>query len=134
MILEKNRKYKKIIKDTLSESNKIKFRRITDDKGDLADTLIFNLENKTLAYKFVEKLNSIGLITKNLPDAIDWHFSGTWNQMFFDVPEYKNKWNTQWKKSDDLLRRSISLPIFIKKTEKEIINESKAILKILNSI
>ena len=132
-IVNRNRLNKNILKKNISTS-KIKFRNITDEKGDLADTLIFNFEKKSDALKFVKKYNSNGYFTKNIPDALDWHFSGTWNQMFNDVEDYKNCWSTQWKKSADLLYRSIAIPILVKSDETYLMKQVDTINSILKEI
>ena len=132
-IVNKNRHNKNLLKKNIS-SSKIKFRTITDLKGDLADTLIFNFEKKSYASKFVKKYNSKGYYTKNIPDALDWHFSGTWNQMFNDIKEYKDCWNTKWKKSADLLYRSIAIPILVNSDETFLLKQSETINSILSEI
>ena len=132
-IVNKNRHNQNLLKKNIS-SSKIKFRTITDLKGDLADTLIFNFEKKSYASKFVKKYNSKGYYTKNIPDALDWHFSGTWNQMFKDVKEYKDCWNTKWKKSADLLYRSIAIPILVNSDETFLLKQAETINGILSEI
>lgn len=118
-IVSKNREHKSFLKKNMDKS-KIVFRNITDVEGDLADTLIFNFENVSLANHFLDLYKSFGYGTKNIPDAIDWHFSGTWNHMFVNVPAYKNTWKTQWTKTSELLARSIAIPIYVKSTNDEL--------------
>jgi 8-amino-3,8-dideoxy-alpha-D-manno-octulosonate transaminase len=113
---------------------KIKFRKITDVEGDLADTLIFNFEKTDMADKFVKEFYAAGYGTKNVPDAIDWHFAGTWNQMFVDVPAYKNSWNSAWEKSAELLYRSVAIPVMVKSSESDISKQLETINKILADI
>ena len=112
IIREGNLRNKKIIKDALIENQDsgLKFRRITDPE-ELADTLIFNFPELTRTQEVVEKLTELGVPTKNLPDALDWHFAGKWNHMFNDVPKYKKSWHMEWAKTANLLERSISIPI-----------------------
>ena len=88
----------------------------------------------TITKKFVEKLSKSSLFTKNVPDAIDWHFSGTWNHMFQEVPEYKHCWQTKWERSAKLLSRSISLPIFVNKNEDDMKIDGELILNIIKSL
>tara|TARA_B100000900_G_scaffold370996_1_gene349907 strand:- start:22288 stop:23454 length:1167 start_codon:yes stop_codon:yes gene_type:complete len=132
-ILEKNRHNKKLLKSSINDEN-ITFRNIVDGDQELADTLIFYFDNKEKAKIFVEKYNEAGYFTKNLPDAIDWHFSGTWNHMFVNDDNYKDTWHNQWPITDDLLRRSISIPIMVNHSEEEIIVQANIINKILESI
>ncbi|MEK6809743.1 MAG: DegT/DnrJ/EryC1/StrS family aminotransferase [Nanoarchaeota archaeon] len=113
-ILGKQREHKKIIKDALREVKNIEFRELPDPEGDAGDTLFFFVENKDKAKLFAKMMKEKGLGTKNVPDAIDWHFAGTWTQIFHDFDEYKGKELSQvWKNSNDLLRRSIALPILV---------------------
>lgn len=133
-IVEINRANKRALKEILARSNKIRFRRITDEAGDLADTLIFNFESKALCDAFLAKYTAGGYHTKNVPDAIDWHFSGTWNHMFADVPAYRDTWRTAWAVSAELLGRSVAVPIYCKPTVDEMRAQGEAMLKMLNSL
>jgi len=63
-----------------------------------------------------------GLGTKNLPDAINWHFAGTWTHIFSDC--------SLWPKSEDLLRRAIAIPIYVKMDE----NQINKVIKIIREI
>ena len=132
-IVKKNRENKFYLKNNIN-GEKIIFREITDENGDLADTLIFNFESKSLADIFVKKYNNHGYFTKNIPDALDWHFSGTWNQMFNETPMYKNSWSTVWSKSANLLYRSVAIPIFVKNDKDYMNKQIDAINKILKEI
>lgn len=129
-ILEKNRLNKSFLKNNLN-SEKINFRKITDIKGDLSDTLIFNFETTKHANKFVKLFNQSGYFTKNIPDALDWHFSGTWNHMFKNVKAYKNNWSTKWEKSSNLLFRSVAIPIFVNSKDEYLEKQLNIINKIL---
>lgn len=134
MIVGLNQRNKQVLKEMLGQSNKIQFRRITDEEGELADTLIFYFDNNAICKKFLDKYLAAGLITKNVPDAMDWHFSGTWNHMFQNVPAYRDNWKTAWAKSARLLERSVSIPIFVKKSMDEMQAQGETILKILNEL
>ncbi len=134
LIVSLNQRNKQIVKETLMQSDKIQFRRITDEAGELADTLIFNFENKKQCERFLEKYLAKGLPTKNVPDAMDWHFSGTWHHMFKDVPAYRDTWATAWVKSAALLERSVSIPIFVKTSVQEAQQQADVILTILNAL
>ena len=77
---------------------------------------------------------SLGYTTKNIPDAIQWHFAGTWNHMFNNVNKYKNTWKKEWQFGRDLLKRSIALPILVKSNKDYIDKHVSAINNILKSI
>ncbi|MDG1946507.1 MAG: hypothetical protein P8I57_01345, partial [Amylibacter sp.] len=84
------------------------------------DTLIFNFPELKRTQEVVKKLVKLDVPTKNLPDALDWHFAGKWNHMFNNVPVYKDSWHMEWAKTADLLERSISIPIFCKWSTAEV--------------
>jgi 8-amino-3,8-dideoxy-alpha-D-manno-octulosonate transaminase len=132
-IVSKNRANKAFLKSNIKK-DKINFRRITDEAGDLADTLIFNFENTDLTDRFVKAFYEAGYGTKNVPDAIDWHFAGTWNQMFTGVPAYKETWPTAWKRSAELLYRSVAIPVMVKSTAEDLEKQVVAINRILDSL
>ena len=111
-ILEKQRENKNKIKQGIKNVKNIEFREVFDEKGDAGDTLIFFVNNRDKAKKIVELLKKQGLGTKNLPDAINWHFSGTWSHIFEDV--------SLWPKSEDLLRRAIAIPIMVEMSDEQI--------------
>lgn len=132
-IVSKNRANKKFLKSGI-DSSKIVYRKLTDPEGDLADTIIFNFENDGLANRFVELYKVAGYGTKNIPDAIDWHFAGTWNHMFRDVPAYRDSWKTTWDRSAKLLYRSVALPVNVKSTEEDLSKHIDAINKIMKQL
>ncbi len=130
-IINRNRHNKSLLKKLIKDNENIKFRKIIDEDQELADTLIFYFDSVDKASQFVTQYNESGYFTKNLPDAIDWHFSGTWNHMFVDDKNYKETWSNQWPITDDLLRRSISIPILVNHTDEEIKEQAKIINNIL---
>ncbi len=133
LILEKNRKHKAIIKGELEKFvGKIKFRRITDS-DELADTIIFNFENMELAAKMVKMLSEEKLGTKNVPDAMRWHFSKNFTQIWNNTKFYSD-FDTQWLKSDQLLARSISLPVMVNWTNNDLDKITSSLNKILSKI
>lgn len=117
-IIQKQRENKKIIKEGI-ENLDITFRMLTDEKGDIGDTLIFFLKNKEIAQKIALKIYENGLGTKNLPDALTWHFSGTWEHLFKEFPTLKNC-TDKWPASKNLLERAIALPVNVKMSETDI--------------
>ena len=112
IIRKKNQLNKSLIKNTLEEEkiDGLAFRKITD-ANELADTLIFNFRDIDKTNEVVKNLTKFGVPTKNLPDALDWHFAGKWNHMFNAGTPYDTSWPFEWKHTADLLERSISIPI-----------------------
>ena len=127
-ILQKQRENKKKIKEGIKNVNEIEFRELPDEQGDAGDTLIFYVESQEKASKFAKVLSLKGFGTKNLPDAIDWHYAGTWTHIFDEYPEYKGKKLEEvWDKSTGLLRRAIALPIMVNMTDEKINQVIKAV-------
>lgn len=132
-VLQRHRENKKLLKDGISDIKNIEFREIPNPRGDIGDSLTILLENNKKAERFVKSWIEKGYFTKNLPDAINWHFAGTWDHIFHKYEEYEEKNLLElWKKSNDLLCRSIALPLCIKMSESDIkvmISSIKEIIK-----
>jgi 8-amino-3,8-dideoxy-alpha-D-manno-octulosonate transaminase len=109
------------------------FRTIPDEDGDIGDSIVFYLKTKEQAQKFAKKMGEVGLGTKNLPDAIKWHFAKHWQHMFQEYNFY-NDGKNHWEKSDDILSRSIALPIMVKMTDEQIGTIAEKLLKIAKEI
>ena len=130
-ILEKQRKNKSMIKERIKDNSSIHFRELPDIDGDAGDTLIFFLETKEKAAKFAHKLNENGIGTKNLPDAVNWHYAGTWSHIFYNYTEYRGKDLEEiWSQSTNYLRRAIAIPIMVNMTDEYIENLGNTISKI----
>lgn len=119
--IARQRENKKKVKDAIKDIGKFGFRAFADEKGETADTLVLIFGTAEQAEKFVKGIRDRGLGTKNLPDAFNWHFAGTWDHIFAELePYHDGSWKTLWKKSEDLLRRTVALPINIKMSEEQI--------------
>lgn len=92
----------------------VTFRRSVDPNGDLSDTIVFFLPDRERATTFVSHMRTRGLGTKNLPDAIGWHFSKHWPRVMKGHPLYDGRCETAWEKSADLLERSVAIPVMVK--------------------
>ena len=120
-IINHQRKHKQKIKDGIKDIPGIEFRNIPNPEGDTGECVIFFLETKAKTKKFMYLLKEKGFGTKNLPDAINWHYTGTWTHIFKNYDEYQGKDLEQvWKQSTDILRRAIALPIFVNMEDAQI--------------
>ena len=120
-ILKKQRENKKKIKDGIKDIPEMDFRELPDAAGDAGDTLVFFMDKREKASALAKALAKKGVGTKNLPDAINWHYAGTWTQIFGNLPEYKGKdLEKVWAQSTDYLRRAIALPIMVNMTDERI--------------
>ncbi len=135
MILQKQKDNKKRLKDGLMAIPGIEFREIPDMAGDASDTLIFFASSREKASAWAKKLATRGVGTKNLPDAVNWHYAGTWTHIFSDYPEYKGKDLEQvWPKSTGYLRRAIALPVMVQMIDERIDTIIKAVIETAKEI
>lgn len=119
--ISEQKKNKARIMKGIKDIKGLKFRRFADADGETSDTIVFTLENIEKARKFVSRLKEKDIDTKNLPDAFNWHFAGTWDHMFSVIERYKNKNLIElWQRSYDYLRRTIALPVNIKMSDEYI--------------
>ncbi len=132
-ILESQRKNKKVLKDAI-KGLPFKFRKVLDEDGELSDTIVFYMDSKEQAKEFAIGLKNAGLGTKNLPDAIKWHFAMHWQHMFKEYGFYEKTWQTEWEKSKDLLERAIAIPVMIKMSDERILGTAEKILHIAEKI
>ncbi len=120
-IIARQRENKMKIKKALSDIDGITFRDISNPEGDTGDSVIFFFSGRSEAKKFMKLWTAKGFGTKNLPDAINWHFAGTWDHIFRHYDRYAGKdLSTLFAQSDDLLRRAIALPIFVNMPDTQI--------------
>ena len=133
MILEKQRQNKLLLKNALKDCP-FQFRKILDADGDIGDALVFFLDTCELANTFVEKIRGAGLGTKNLPDAIRWHFSKHWEHLFLANGAKNINWGSRWTASAALLERAVALPIMVKTSEDDIYKTAEKIIQISKNI
>ena len=86
----------------------------------MADTLILILKKKKHASELAKIYKKNNINTKNLPDAINWHFAGNWEHLFKHVIKYKKNYKYYWNRSRNILERSVAIPILVNNTKKEL--------------
>lgn len=120
------------LKNAISDIG-FEFRDIPDEEGDIGDSLVFYLDTKEQADSFLNKMKAASLPTKNLPDAIRWHFAKHWQHIFKEYSIY-NDGKNHWEKSDEILSRAIALPIMVNMTDDQIQDISKKLLRIAKEV
>jgi 8-amino-3,8-dideoxy-alpha-D-manno-octulosonate transaminase len=127
LILARQRENKARLKELLAPLDLV-FRRIDDPEGDVGDTLVFFLESERRATEVAARLGERGVGTKNLPDALDWHFAGTWGHMI-DVgdPPCACRRGSAECRCAALLRRAIALPVNVLMDETELEELAEAV-------
>ena len=107
-IISESKKRFKIIEKALVKKKIL--RQIYKGSTPNFDTIIFKIENKKKRSLIVKYLNSEGIGTKNLPDAIKWHFAYFWKHAI-DKDQIKNT-----LKSKLILEQYIAVPILLRKS------------------
>jgi 8-amino-3,8-dideoxy-alpha-D-manno-octulosonate transaminase len=130
-ILERQRENKRKLKAAL-DGRYFTFRSLLDPEGDIGDTVIIFLETAEQAKLLVTGMRDAGLGTKNLPDAIRWHFAGYWDHIF-QIPESKPSENC-WKQSAELLERAVALPVMVNMSDETINMVASTINRIVRQL
>jgi 8-amino-3,8-dideoxy-alpha-D-manno-octulosonate transaminase len=113
-IIQSQRRNKKAVKDGISDIPEIEFRNVPNPEGDTGDSVIFFLKDKQRTEQFMKAWTAKGFGTKNLPDAINWHFAGTWDHILGRYPRYRGRdLEPVFRQSSDILRRAIAIPIMM---------------------
>ncbi len=92
----------------------IRGRRLLDADGELGDAIVMYFEDRQTTARFVAGLKREGLGTKNVPDAMRWHFAKHWSHMFEKYGWYHDSYQEQWQRSADILECAIALPVMVK--------------------
>jgi 8-amino-3,8-dideoxy-alpha-D-manno-octulosonate transaminase len=115
-VVAEQRKNADLIQESISDLP-IEMRTIPDGSFETADALVFLVDSNQTARRCRDALLEAGLGTKILPEAITWHFAGTWDHM----PELVNSYGVdiidQFPKSFELLSKAVSIPISINMPE-----------------
>lgn len=119
-IISENKLRYKILEKNIN--SKIKLREIPKKSKIIYDTFIFFVDDVSKRKKIIKILSKLKIGTKNLPDAIEWHCSFYWDHMLG-----KNQL-TRSKKSKDLLKKAIAVPIYLNKN----LNYYKKLVKSIN--
>ena len=126
-ILDKAKINKYKLKDKINNIPEIEMRFFHDEDGAQGDTLIFSLSSTEKALSLEKDLLEKGYATKILPEAIDWHYGGSWSHIF------KNKTSeeleSEFKHTGELLRRSICLNIPVNMSD-DSINEIARVIQL----
>lgn len=133
-IVKKNRINYSILAAELNDLQGVKLRKIPNNSKPLYDTLIVQLENREKADKLVNIMKDKGLVTKNVPDSIEWHFAKYWVHMLDKFELSKNELEASLEKSSKIIECCVAFPIMVKTSEHEMLSQSKIIKKIIESL
>ncbi len=107
-------------------------REVPIGSHETADALIFSVADKPTAKKCRDSLLTEGLSTKILPEAVTWHFAGTWTHMSELVARHGGDLTKAFGPSRSRLERAVSLPVIVKMDETVPARLHTALAKVLN--
>jgi len=96
--------------------NAAELRKQFPQSEPLWDTIMFKLKNAADRQRMIDLVNASGIGTKNVPDAMEWHFAGHWDHML-SASEI-----SAVKPTADLLNSYVSLPVLLKWTPEQYAN------------
>lgn len=85
--------------------------RICPDSGvSTCDAFVFSVNDADVARRCREELLARGAGTKILPEAVSWHFAGTWDHMPQLAAAHEGSLADEFPQTRGLLERSVALP------------------------
>ena len=114
LIVKSQRKNKDYLWNAINDIKGIECRSMPSGSYDTADALVFFMPSNDIAKKCRGNLIENGLSTKILPEAITWHFAGTWTHMSELIESHKNNLKHDLLESYELLSRAVAIPITVK--------------------
>jgi 8-amino-3,8-dideoxy-alpha-D-manno-octulosonate transaminase len=106
-------------------------REVPVGSYETADALVFSVKDNTTARQCRDALVAEGLSTKILPEAVTWHFAGTWTHMPELVARHGGDLSRAFSSSRARLERAVSLPVVVKMDEAVPARLHKALAKVL---
>ncbi len=132
-IIRFNKKYYKMYEKTLKKYKDINLRKIPKQNKPLMDCIIFNFKNKKIATLFLNEINKIKIPTKNIPDALEWHFAKYWDHIFKNYGISKKKLLNSFPRSSFHLEKSIAIFIYASENLEKVKRKVKNIETILSN-
>jgi 8-amino-3,8-dideoxy-alpha-D-manno-octulosonate transaminase len=106
-------------------------REVPAGSYETADALVFSVKDNATARQCRDALVIEGLSTKILPEAVTWHFAGTWTHMPELVARHGGDLSTAFSNSRARLECAVSLPVVVKMDEAVPSRLHKALSKVL---
>ncbi len=105
-ILKENKKRYKLLESSISSIFEI--RRCIPNSTPSYDTFLFKVKDANKRKQIIKYLVKKGIGTKNVPDAIKWHFASYWKHAL------KKSEITSIKESSKKIKEYIAIPILLK--------------------
>ena len=129
-VIAMQRLNKMSISNAIKDLPGISFRKSPEHTEETADALIFFVQNPHIARKCRTELVNNGVGTKILPEAITWHFAGTWDHMPELVSRHP-KLSEAFPVTKKILSHAVAIPILVKMAEDTPEKIRKALIRVL---
>lgn len=115
-VVERQRANRDAIWRAIADLSGVAPRDVPANSFETADALVFETPSTVQAREVRARLVAAGLSTKILPEAVTWHFAGTWSHMPELVARHGNL-QEAFPRTAERLSRCVSLPITVKMDE-----------------
>lgn len=112
-VISAQRGNKSALRGAIADFRGVRFRAIPETSEETADALVFYVEDRATARRCRDALLAAGLGTKILPEAITWHFAGTWDHIPSLRAAHRGDLGRAFPLSKALLERSVALPVMV---------------------
>tara|TARA_B100000315_G_C14421549_1_gene515798 strand:- start:73 stop:867 length:795 start_codon:yes stop_codon:yes gene_type:complete len=99
--------------DAIGDLPGIGLRDVPDGSSETADALVFFAADKGQARTCHNRLLDAGVLTKILPEAISWHFAGTWDHMPELLESHGGNLDEEFPRSRAFIERAVSIPVTV---------------------
>jgi 8-amino-3,8-dideoxy-alpha-D-manno-octulosonate transaminase len=127
LIVQKQRENRQKLAKKLVELSG-NFRSTFEGHISAGDTLVLFSENAETATLIGNRLKNLGIGTKNLPDAMRWHFSKHWEHLVGYNKKFDKAFKSGWNDSALILEKSVAIGISVKWNDNDIEKISNGIL------
>lgn len=116
IVVKNQQKNSELIWDAIKDIPGVTPREAPEGTLGTADALVFFAPTSQAALNCRQSLLSAGISTKILPEAITWHFAGTWNHMPELVAAHNGELANAFPQSREILSRAVSIPVSVNLT------------------
>jgi len=116
-VVEAQRRNHERLRTAIAGLAGLSFRTIPEGSQITADALVFYVADNATARHCRNALVAAGLGTKILPEAVTWHFAGTWDHMPSLVAAHGGDLRRAFPASRRWLDRAVALPVTVKMAE-----------------
>lgn len=113
-VVRAQRSNRRRLRSALDGLGGLRFRTVPEGGEETADALVFEVEDAETARRCREELVDRGVGTKILPEAITWHYAGTWDHIPSLVASHGDDLGTAFPRSDERLGRCVAVPVSVR--------------------